>query len=106
MRDKVRDELASHIVRAQYGSPRQTTYEAVDAILEKFDVTEKPGPAVPFGTIRVTASSDGRAVNVFISNGDGTWVTIFHDKGHGEGHLNWSAPWDGLDPGEKEVFRP
>ncbi|ADA83807.1 hypothetical protein SEA_PEPE_72 [Mycobacterium phage Pepe] len=62
--------------------------------------------AVPFGTIRVTASSDGRAVNVFISNGDGTWVTIFHDKGHGEGHLDWSAPWGALLPGEEEVFRP
>ncbi|QHB37501.1 hypothetical protein PP339_gp098 [Mycobacterium phage Onyinye] len=72
-----------------------------------FNIIEDAGehPA-PFGTIRATASSDGRAVNVFISNGDGTWVTIFHDKGHGDGHLNWSTPWDDLLPGKEEVFRP
>ncbi|AJD82570.1 hypothetical protein ALVIN_66 [Mycobacterium phage Alvin] len=106
MTDKVRDELAGFVIRAQYGSPGQTTAEIVDAILEKFDVTEKPEPPAPFGTVRVSASSNGRSINVFINNGDGTWTAIFHDKGHGEGYLSWSTSWTGPDPGDKEVFRP
>ncbi|WNM65298.1 hypothetical protein SEA_GRECOETEREO_83 [Mycobacterium phage GrecoEtereo] len=98
--------VAAETLLQYNGVDPMTSNLVVGLIFDKFDVTEKPEPPAPFGTIRVEASSNGRSINVFISNGDGTWVQIFHDKGYGEGHLDWCAPWDDLPPGKEEVFRP
>ncbi|AZF98232.1 hypothetical protein SEA_BONES_65 [Mycobacterium phage Bones] len=100
MTDKVRDQLEDFIIRARFASPKPTITdlvdEVVDEILEKFDITEKPEPEAPVGTVRVNKIRTA----VYVKASAAHWIAVYNNGSVLELD-NQCGPW-----GDTEVFRP
>ncbi|AHB29768.1 hypothetical protein GRADUATION_72 [Mycobacterium phage Graduation] len=71
----------------------------VAELLEKYDITEKPEPRDPIGTVRATLLMSSLAA-VYVKIDDETWLTLY-SNGDADELSDHKGPW-----GNVEVFRP
>ncbi|AAG59765.1 gp60 [Mycobacterium phage Bxb1] len=80
--------------------------ELVEKVLEKYDITEKPEPEAPIGTVRVRRSDfEPEGTSIYIKVGAYRWVGVYTGEAYSKGvyvndHLH-GGEW-----GDTEVFRP
>ncbi|QEA11350.1 hypothetical protein SEA-BUTTONS_63 [Mycobacterium phage Buttons] len=80
--------------------------ELVEKVLERFDITEKPEPEAPIGTVRVRRSDyEPEGTSIYIKVGAYRWVGVYTGEAYSKGvyvndHLH-GGEW-----GDTEVFRP
>ncbi|AAN12711.1 hypothetical protein LITTLEE_64 [Mycobacterium phage LittleE] len=70
-----------------------------EKLLEKYDITEKPEPRDPIGTVRATLLLSSLAA-VYVKVDDETWLTLY-SNGDADELSDHKGPW-----GNVEVFRP
>ncbi|QCG77392.1 hypothetical protein SEA_SUMTER_63 [Mycobacterium phage Sumter] len=82
---------------------------ATTNLLKKFDITEKPEPEVPIGTVRVRRGDyEPEGASIYIKVGANRWVGIYT----GEVYSKYSKGFyvndhlHGGEWGDTEVFRP
>ncbi|UJE15534.1 hypothetical protein SEA_DUSSY_68 [Mycobacterium phage Dussy] len=107
MTDKVRDQLEDFIIWARFASPKPTTTdlvnEIVDAILEKFDVTEKPDP-IGLITVSRDDSQAFRVITIKVAKSE--WIDIFLDADQPERATVQRRKTPVGTSLDREVFRP
>ncbi|QAY05710.1 hypothetical protein SEA_FUSHIGI_62 [Mycobacterium phage Fushigi] len=69
-----------------------------EKLVEKYDITEKPEPRDPIGTVRATRV--GRPWSVYVKTDEETWLALYSSGVRTELSDN-DGPW-----GNVEVFRP
>lgn len=80
--------------------------DATTDLLKKFDITEKPEPEAPIGTVRVRRSDyEPEGASIYIKVGAYRWVGVYTGEAYSKGvyvndHLH-GGEW-----GDTEVFRP
>ncbi|WAB09654.1 hypothetical protein PBI_LICORICE_67 [Mycobacterium phage Licorice] len=80
--------------------------ELVEKVLEKYDITEKPEPEAPIGTVRVRRSDyEPEDASIYIKVGAYRWVGVYTGEAYSKGfYVNDHLP--GGEWGDTEVFRP
>ncbi|AEK09266.1 hypothetical protein FGG24_gp71 [Mycobacterium phage JC27] len=73
--------------------------DATTDLLKRFDITEKPEPRDPIGTVRATLLLSSLAA-VYVKIDDETWLTLY-SNGDADELSDHKGPW-----GNVEVFRP
>ncbi|AVO25673.1 helix-turn-helix DNA binding domain protein [Mycobacterium phage McGuire] len=79
---------------------------ATTDLLKRFDITEKPEPEAPIGTVRVRRSDyEPEGTSIYIKVGAYRWVGVYTGEAYSKGvyvndHLH-GGEW-----GDTEVFRP
>lgn len=78
--------------------------DATTNLLKKFDITEKPEPEVPIGTVRVR-NRPLEGPSIYIKVGAYRWVGVYTGEVYSKGfYVNDHLP--GGEWGDTEVFRP